>query len=76
MWTILAGAIGPVFDFLSKVAGPVAAFFVGRKTARDEAKIDQQTATLELQEKAHEAENAVAAADATELSVMRDKWTR
>ena len=76
MWTIITSSIGPVFDFLSKIAGPVAGFIIGRKTAQDEACISQQAIVLGIQEKANEAENAVASADAAGIGVMRDKWTR
>ena len=33
--TAILGALGPIFDFLSKIIGPLGAFLVGRRLGED-----------------------------------------
>lgn len=70
----LLNAVGPVFNFLSKIVGPLAGFLVGRKTKGDEDQLAAQAEVLRIKA-AEDKAAAEAPRTASEVSEALRKGT-
>ena len=73
---ILSAIAEPAWELVQKLAGLVAAYGKGRSDGRAAEVARETAAVAKIQENAHEADIAVAGADAAELGRLRNKWTR
>ena len=50
MGAVFSALVGPVLSLVQTIAGPLLAFFAGRKTAQDEATIAEQKSEIAVQQ--------------------------